>query len=973
VTVRSLRSADDGPGEAVRVSRGTWRYIPGDGVYCQTDSGWQLMTPLPHVHGRVIRRDGTGRQIATEALASATPDGPRVIIGHQALRDGSWANMLGLPLPDDPKVMQAASTAIRQIMHDPDTAEREAVPRVGDGGRIMAPDPECLPTGYLSCAAPIDRRLALGQWRAIADVVTGMPAAAAYVLGLSLYGPFLQAQRRQPFVCELFGDQGQGKTTMLRLAAGVWGDPFAEDSAVLLSWNDSSIGLGRHLGKLRILPAFVDESGMAGYTAGEWAKLIFEVTEGNQRLTAEQRGTGTRRSLPWRSVLVLSGNGQITAGLASGKYAGLARRLVSIPAPFTTTAGQAESLTGADSDPGLLGSCFGHLGAELLGRYAVADVARFDAVAAGLLGPLPEESTARTLARHLAAGVAGAAMADELLGTGGALAGVAATFAREYIAEHGGPPEHDADRLIARLSDSRGREAERWPTVAAYDQHLAQHSPGVARDVAGICDDDGRWVRVFPTVLTEMCAAAELDKTVALRELDKRGQLHRSPSRRKTGDGYLTKQRVGGRPQWVYQIAAAAFGDDGDEDQADAPGQPGPPDPADLWAAEQAATEAAAAAPASDQARPASPAIDRSRRTLDLISPPPADDARRRFLAGARERKVFAADAQYTALADAMAELDKGSEPQQLRILAALEGGKGSDGREHGGPFAPIRGKREPFWKPPQCPAAEAALPFTGWNFERDGYTGEAVVLDGNGAYVAATSSVVVAHGQLAHTGAVAELPASGLRPGYYLVTAYPWPEDGMPAPLGPAKPGAEVWVPAPVAGLLRDLAAEDRWPDSGALDSWTGDPCRLAEWAHLVRELRRYAVERYGRDSDQYAAVKVAFGQARGLMQGSWADGEAAPRRAWKCKTQRPDWPQHIQAQSAATLWRRADQCRKAAGPELAPLALRSVDELVLPAAALDVVTAATGRGARPPVRLDPDGIEFGTFKVKGTESWGK
>jgi hypothetical protein len=172
--------------------------------------------------------------------------------------------------------------------------------------------------------------------------------------------------------------------------------------------------------------------------------------------------------------------------------------------------------------------------------------------------------------------------------------------------------------------------------------------------------------------------------------------------------------------------------------------------------------------------------------------------------------------------------------------------------------------------------------------------------------------------------------------------------------------------------GLLQDLARAERWPDASATESWTGDPCRLREWATFVNELRKHARETYGRGSDADDAVKVAFGQATSLLRGSWAEDSAAPRKVWKCKARRVDWALHIEDQAAVTIWRAGDECRQVA-PELGPVALRNTDELVIPAAAIELVTSVVLPGKlRPPVRLDPLGVQLGTFKVKsGEEGW--
>jgi hypothetical protein len=311
---------------------------------------------------------------------------------------------------------------------------------------------------------------------------------------------------------------------------------------------------------------------------------------------------------------------------------------------------------------------------------------------------------------------------------------------------------------------------------------------------------------------------------------------------------------------------------------------------------------------------------------------------------------------QQDATAAAIAALDTG---QPVRLLDALENG----------PFAPLRliedGDRRslPFWQPPLPGITFATSIVTGYSWERP-YAGSATVLDRSGAWVAAASSVQIAHGALEHTGPLAEF---GGRPGYYQVAVYPWYESAvMPSPLGHVK-HETAWIPAPTAALLRELVNQGRWPDVAVLDSYTGDPCRLSDWTTHVNALRAHAISTYGRQSPRYNDVKEAFGMAMSLMLGVVDDGV---RRTWKCKARRPDITHHVQAQAAATLWRWGDDCRQVT-PDLPPVALRNIDELVVPTDAVDVLTRTPRPGGRKPLELDELGVKLGTFKIKGTEQW--
>ncbi|MFE0779102.1 hypothetical protein, partial [Streptomyces sp. NPDC058861] len=327
------------------------------------------------------------------------------------------------------------------------------------------------------------------------------------------------------------------------------------------------------------------------------------------------------------------------------------------------------------------------------------------------------------------------------------------------------------------------------------------------------------------------------------------------------------------------------------------------------------------------------------------------------------------AEAELTALPDDIEPGDLGEEIKKraarLRLLAALEG----DQTSHG-PFAPYRSRRGPWWQAPMPGMIDAVRGITSWSWEREEFEGEAVALDRNGSWPTATSSVRVVHGEYKHTGPVEEF-RSAPDPGYYKVHVYPWTETDVPSPMAAEKVGSEVWITAPRMHLLVELHAAGRWPDGSALDSHTGAAAKLGDWAHLVGECRRYALEVHGRDSFAYEVAKESFGMAVNTMYGSWEGEGALLRRVWKCKARRTDWAHHIKDQAAVTMWRAADAVRQAVPEGSGPLTIRAMDELVIPASVLETVTTAP-EGERALIRLDDLGTTFGTWKVKTTETWG-
>ncbi len=989
------------PGGA-RYGRGVYEYRP-------TTAGgaeryWLLRAELPHVHARVVRRDGTGRRTGTEYVISATADGPRSIITADDITTGAWAERIGVDLSCDQTIIRAAGTALRHAAHRY-AVEVEATPRPDAHtatGHLDLPLTECLPDGYLRTPPLSTEDSIRAAWGELVAILADRDDMAL-TLGAAVFGPYVGPLRRQSHWWDLHGEQRMGKSTALAVAAAVWGDPRL-GVGIVGAWNATSIGSGRMLGQLGILPAFMDERGMSGMSPAEWGELIYTTCQGSSRLTAEVKGSGTRRSLPWFGVLFSTGNHRVTEGISAGRFAGVPARAVELAAPFTSSASESDAIckmTG-DGRDGIVFRCYGWLGPQVLARYTVADARELVGRAGDLLD-MPAGGQPRTIAEHLAGALAGAMMADAILGTRGTITAAARRAARAHLDAHSAAPDHDADRVLAAIAEAIDSTRPEWPTEAAYteaaqerpDQYGGQrsHLPahGVAAAVAGILSGDGAAVYVFPATWHRVCDGLGCDSSMALAELYRRGDLTVPDSERRAGKWTARPRMAGGVAPRVYRLRRGAVqppegasepgpstGPAGREtdgcDLCAAPGEVcglaphrwtvGLPcglcgahsdrttdcgvvrcqacagEPVDL-AAPATVDEPATVAVADQPALPFGEPVDQGATAAPAAGTPSASSSSPGR--PARRTSTWTTDrqrAQDDALAVARAAIDAGD---PLRLLAALEG-----------PYWPRRDKRAALWRPgdrlPGVAYNGTYVP-AGYAWERP-HDGPTVTLDRTGAWITAASSVDLAHAGLTHTGA----DHPGDRPGLYRVQVHPWHEgDRMPAPLGTPSVDTVV-VPQPMLRLLQDLAGAGRWADADVLDSWTGDPCRISEWAHYVNDLRAYAINTYGRASDQYTAVKTAFSQATVMMAGHE-----------KARTARPDWTRTIQAHSLAMMWRRADDARQLA-PDLGPVALRNVDELVIPAAALPLITGPREPGRPRPIEIDPAGIRLGTFKAKTT-----
>lgn len=545
------------------MTRGLWRLELGGpgrrdrGVYEFRQHNWYFRAPIPYIHDRVISKDGNDNPLGHWYIVSGTTDGPRVLIGHDELARHSWPNLLDLPVSLDDRILKAASTAIVFAAHR-ETTVREATPRADKLGHILPPPPDTLPRGYLECADTTSAE-ALGAWVELIAMVSRVPKLAL-VLGQSCIAPWVSSLDLQSHIVAIYGDAAQGKSTALRLAASVWGDPGSKSrDGVLTTWNMSKLAPTAYLGEIGNLPAFFDETGMvANLTAGEWGNRIMSICDGASRGRPAPNGRpGFSKGRSWYGLLFSAGTQRLLAGVGAGGAAGVHRRVIEIEAPFTADRVHAKSIESR------LRTGYGHLGAELLRRHNTATARGYLEIATDWLCDEIQRHTspiARELVDLIVAHVAGAAMADDLCGTGDTLQAAAAMAALQLLQEWQQPP-HDADLNLDALLTSIATEPAAWPTRAALIENLQPWRPGestgaipragVGPKAKGFRDDDDEWIAVSTETWDAICAATGADSTIACRELRRRGVLLRQAR----SDSYQSQIKINGVNARWYKLA----------------------------------------------------------------------------------------------------------------------------------------------------------------------------------------------------------------------------------------------------------------------------------------------------------------------------------------------------------------------------------------------------------------------------------
>lgn len=574
------------PGPDVPMSRGMWCYATGTGpVHPQTGKpwprgvyyratptqGWRMVAPLPYVLARTPRRGSNGRRLQGDDLILSAGHGALGhVISPKVVRDGSWADILGLVLSLDDKIAKAAGTAIAMLATG--VPEQEPILYVDGSGHLVTPLPDVMPGSYLR-PSPEDGWLQ--AWRDRVEDIAASPKIA-FALGGSMFSPFKNPLGRDSHLIDMEGDAAQGKSTTIRLSASLWGDP-RKHRGVVKPFNTTRLGAYRWLGALRTLPAFFDEGAIASWGPEQWGEFIFTLTEGVDRTTATNTDSrGIAECDPWDGVFFRTGNGAMTEGLGAGKYSGTLRRVISLDTPLTIDRDHSDRLKR------LAYTHWGHLGPAVLKVVSVPDMDELIARAGRDL-PRPTTPIRGCVADALHDHMAGAAALDRVLGTGDALYEAARRYAATYL-ENFAEPQHDADRVISWVMEAISREPALWPTLAEYREHLlprpewtpngqppqgraelAQH--GVDRHLAGIVDDDGQWVAIYPATWKAMRAGSGISENNALRELYARKRLILTAAQRARGDWMTLVQGIGrtGGPGRAYRLTL-------DLSEADDPG-----------------------------------------------------------------------------------------------------------------------------------------------------------------------------------------------------------------------------------------------------------------------------------------------------------------------------------------------------------------------------------------------------------------
>lgn len=145
----------------------------------------------------------------------------------------------------------------------------------------------------------------------------------ATVICAAFAAPLLELFSAPNFGVHLIGESSRGKTSMLRIAASVYGDPG--DPEMVASWNATGVGAELRASRLSDLPQCYDEIG--GGDSEHIDRLIYMLINGTGRVRGS-RDVTLRETQRWRTILLSTGERELGGDDAA---TGARARIVHLP------------------------------------------------------------------------------------------------------------------------------------------------------------------------------------------------------------------------------------------------------------------------------------------------------------------------------------------------------------------------------------------------------------------------------------------------------------------------------------------------------------------------------------------------------------------------------------------------------------------------------------------------------------------
>jgi putative DNA primase/helicase len=409
---------------------------------------------------------------------------------------------------------------------------------------------------------PFEARGSLSDWQRGVGALASGHALAMLAISAAIAGPLLDLAGQEGGGLNFFGQSSRGKTTLLQLAASVWGR--GSTPGYMRTWRATANGLEGAAASATDTALILDELGQV--EARDAAQALYSLSNGSGKARAARDGA-LREPKSWRVLVVSSGElpteGKLFEDRGRKARAGQLVRMLDVPADRGFGYGAFDN-AGPDGDAGALAKSFkqaaiaayGTAGREFVRRLIAEDVSG-DVVRA-----MVADFTGSTVSAGADGQVVRAAQRFGLIAAAGELSillGVtpwpegavreAAAWAFDrWIEGRGGTEPAEIRHAIeqVRLFIEQHGEARFEPLDGSETRPVANRAGW--RKGSGA---DREWMIPPETWKREVCAG--LDAKMVARILAERGMLARA------ADGNQQVRKIAGSSKRVFVVTSAIY------------------------------------------------------------------------------------------------------------------------------------------------------------------------------------------------------------------------------------------------------------------------------------------------------------------------------------------------------------------------------------------------------------------------------
>ena len=188
-------------------------------------------------------------------------------------------------------------------------------------------------SGWVASGSPDQQDDEWAEWCEVFRKTSAHPIPTLMVYA-SLASVFLEplatlrGEQPKPFFMDLSGETSTGKTTSLRIAASVWGNPDESADGTIYKWSTTRVGIERLATLLNSLPLCLDETKVVP-NKRQIAEMVYMISNGQ----GKSRGSpdGMRKTGKWRHIALSTGEQPLPSFSQDGGLLGRCVQLTGQP------------------------------------------------------------------------------------------------------------------------------------------------------------------------------------------------------------------------------------------------------------------------------------------------------------------------------------------------------------------------------------------------------------------------------------------------------------------------------------------------------------------------------------------------------------------------------------------------------------------------------------------------------------------